>query len=515
MADSSGLSARLPAPRDDEPPGLRQDIIDELADHLACSTQRELLRGADPATARARVLERFGDPAAVARRLWLDAMRGRIMAQRVVIGTCVILTAVSLGLAGLLFQMTIDARRMAALQAAEAEARAAEARVREQEMLKRLGEMSEAIKHPRSPDWNPVRMKLTEETPDGPPVAGASIVLTRLFENPPKTIQKQSDARGLADFGSIQPGDYTFEIARNAKDWSLETNGELNVQPGSDVTKLIVCPKVPPPRVGVRVRWQWPSDLEKEPLVLYLPFNLRSRELASGILWQIRRPNPDDSSVFRTFDLANSLLCGPSSDVFHFKNNSGPLLWTIMGGNVASVIEAAAKLGPGDFADVVEADLEKAKPGLAALDFEIGTYGLSELIVLRPRQARVVSPGRREFDLLVAVRAPHYIRRIHVALEPPSKKDFLRTRSPMITGATDGRGRGASYTDFTDSTPTIELPKEFWRRVDRAYEASPGKSNEWTIPLPGELIQAVRQALKAEQSRPDGPTANTEAGKSK
>ena len=82
-------------------------------------------------------------------------------------------------------------------------------------MLEQLREMSEAIQHPRSPDWNPVRMKLTEETPDGPPVAGATIVLTRLFENPPKTIQKVSDASGLADFGSIHPGDYTFQIYRN------------------------------------------------------------------------------------------------------------------------------------------------------------------------------------------------------------------------------------------------------------------------------------------------------------
>lgn len=60
-----GLSAELPAPRDDEPGGLRDDILDELADHLACAYRRELLRGADTATARQCVLERFGDPAAL------------------------------------------------------------------------------------------------------------------------------------------------------------------------------------------------------------------------------------------------------------------------------------------------------------------------------------------------------------------------------------------------------------------------------------------------------------------
>ena len=45
------LTSGLPPSRDDEPPGLRQDIIDELADHLACSLQRELLRGGDPSAA--------------------------------------------------------------------------------------------------------------------------------------------------------------------------------------------------------------------------------------------------------------------------------------------------------------------------------------------------------------------------------------------------------------------------------------------------------------------------------
>ncbi len=61
------LSALLPSPRRDEPAGLRQDILDELADHLTCSFHRELLRGSDSADARRRALERFGDPAAVAR----------------------------------------------------------------------------------------------------------------------------------------------------------------------------------------------------------------------------------------------------------------------------------------------------------------------------------------------------------------------------------------------------------------------------------------------------------------
>ena len=90
------LSAQLPPPQPDEPAGLRQEILDELNDHLVCAYHREILRGADRSVARRRVLEQFGDPAELACRLWLDAMRGKIMAQRVFIGTCALVAAASL-----------------------------------------------------------------------------------------------------------------------------------------------------------------------------------------------------------------------------------------------------------------------------------------------------------------------------------------------------------------------------------------------------------------------------------
>ncbi len=59
------IPLKLPAARDDEPDGLRQDIDDELADHLACGAKRELLRGTDPTKVWRAVTERFGDPGAV------------------------------------------------------------------------------------------------------------------------------------------------------------------------------------------------------------------------------------------------------------------------------------------------------------------------------------------------------------------------------------------------------------------------------------------------------------------
>lgn len=101
--------ADLPAPRDDEPPHLRSDIADELADHLHCAHRREVLRDGDDDAARQRVLDRFGDPKKLARRLWWQAMWSRIMGQRLLAGLqwMVSLAAVTLAAAVFWQQMTI------------------------------------------------------------------------------------------------------------------------------------------------------------------------------------------------------------------------------------------------------------------------------------------------------------------------------------------------------------------------------------------------------------------------
>jgi hypothetical protein len=80
------LLADLPAPRDDEPPSLRSDIADELLDHLACAYRREILKDGDEVAAERRVLDRFGDPKKLARRLWWQAMWSRIMGRRMLTG---------------------------------------------------------------------------------------------------------------------------------------------------------------------------------------------------------------------------------------------------------------------------------------------------------------------------------------------------------------------------------------------------------------------------------------------
>src|SRR5579863_9875627 len=104
------IADELPAPRDDEPSSLRQDIADELADHLQSSFVGELHRTPDQVQAQQHVLDRFGDPRRVARQLWFDALKDKIMSQRVVIAALVVTAIACLGSTGLTFMLVEQSR---------------------------------------------------------------------------------------------------------------------------------------------------------------------------------------------------------------------------------------------------------------------------------------------------------------------------------------------------------------------------------------------------------------------
>lgn len=65
--------------RSDPLQGLKRDIADEIADHLACAQDRERGAGCEEDVATRKALENFGDPARLARRLWRDAVMDRMV----------------------------------------------------------------------------------------------------------------------------------------------------------------------------------------------------------------------------------------------------------------------------------------------------------------------------------------------------------------------------------------------------------------------------------------------------
>ena len=94
MHPREDILSELPAPNADEPGALRRDILDELADHLECAARREALSHPDPQEAQRRVLARFGDPRKIARQLWFEAMKEKLMLQKL---TLALVTLVAVG----------------------------------------------------------------------------------------------------------------------------------------------------------------------------------------------------------------------------------------------------------------------------------------------------------------------------------------------------------------------------------------------------------------------------------
>jgi hypothetical protein len=580
------LSALLPAPRDDEPASLRQDIVDELGDHLACAYNCELLRGTDSALARQRAFHQFGNPAAIARRLWLDAMKGKIMAQRILILTCLVVMlacGAAMGLAWQWINQDRLQRSRATAEAIEANRRIAEVLAQSQaanhELLKQMREMSAAMLHPVSPEWNPVTFKLTEQSPGGPPAAGFALALTRLEGNPAaigvgdtgalgrgrggmggigggmggigggmggmaggigttaagmaKAIHRTSDASGIVDFGAVQPGDYAFRITKRWTNGVFNTVGQLNVAPGSKTEKSIVCPKTPPERAVVRVHWSWPADLEKEQLVIVAPFAFRYRKLDTGLDW-VLYDTPGSSRSRRRWSTGmwmndagiavRSVLCGPGATVAEMPDRNALFFWTFSRVNLAG--ETVKLTAPGGWADILSDNLRQVQaptesPEAHELTWERGFYGLDRLIVLRASAAQKVGSGQRRFEVILGsfvygagpslqVRGepPNKFVRVGGGLVdrggPPTKAELVAhnsasTRPPgsPIDGGMGGPNNG--WEAWDSAARTVELSTDFWDKVDVGFEVRLGRVNEWTITVPGELIAAVRAAIKVDQ----------------
>ena len=100
MAWRDDARAALPPRHPKEGEGLRADILDEIGDHLECAFAAERRRGADEPEARRRALDRFGNPAALSRRLWMQAMKEEVMKDRILIGGMIVVCLAVLVLAG-------------------------------------------------------------------------------------------------------------------------------------------------------------------------------------------------------------------------------------------------------------------------------------------------------------------------------------------------------------------------------------------------------------------------------
>ncbi len=401
------------------------------------------------------------------------------MAQRILIGTCVLVTAASLSLVGLFWNLSIQAQRMAAAQRAEAVAR-------ENEMLKQLQSMSEAIRNPRSLDWNPLKFKLTEGTPDGPPVAGVDVVLEKVASGNGQGVfgrNLKSDASGIIDFGLVNPGEYTFSLRQSAThigSISRVASVQVSVQPGSETFKHIICPKTPAEQAPVKVKCSWPADLEKERLVLFVSFAFESRRF-SDLDWHL--------------GLAHSLMSSPATPTVEILRGRRPYLWRPSGQRETS-------------ADVWQADLRPSDGSSGSFQWELGFYRIMSMIVLRPRSDPSVSPTWKRYQVIAGCISEgayaglqqrsltsYNEGQFRIYAEPPNSEK-PDAKAQQRDGSNVGRPRSILDGRIPQGAGP-QVSDESWGRVNQALEIRSGQVNEWTVSLPDELITFVRNKLKS------------------
>ncbi len=485
-----GLSADLPAPRDDEPGGLRDDILDELADHLACAYRRELLRGSDAATARQRVLERFGDPAGLARRLWFDAMRGKIMSQRILVVCCIVLTVISLSLGFVLWNHSVAMQSLVLAERAaseEAKRQAEEARHRaeaaQHEMIMQLQAISKSASSSKTPEWIPVSFKLTLDKLDGPPAVGVQARLGRGKQGADKedAIERESDDKGMIDFGVVQPGDWSFVLTRPAKDggrWL--TTAKLSVVPGSAIQKAIVCPTFDEPTAPVSVRIDWPPDLADKGLAVVAGLGHEGFTYQPPLHWNEIHDNEsaDNSGVFHLF-------CGPGAGRVVAVKRGGPVLWQLSENpavpGAAAPGARAVGVEPYKTGQIyVDMALQPATSDHTSVPLLHGRNRLLKLAIVRPRKQLADATAAERCELLALLSffsGPVHVQIIELSQPPESAVSFFGVAGPFML-------RDFQAVSTSSPSPSFDVEKD--------------QPNVWTIHLPDELTQAVREKLKGE-----------------
>lgn len=240
MIPVDDITKCLPPLHDDEPPSLRQNIVDEILDHLRCSLRRELLaRGDDQAAATQRVLKRFGDPSQVARKLWFQAMWSKIMTQRLLVGSTVCSMAVSISMVVMLGWL------MNQMHSQQLDQQKFNASLIEQ--MSKLNQPALVAPRERDPNWNSLLIKLTSGAKDGPAARDIEVQVGRLpgigEEGAGQGSQSITiDESGIGDCGFVKAGTYEAIVTTS---WNERAVARFMVHPGQDHIEQIIIPEMP------------------------------------------------------------------------------------------------------------------------------------------------------------------------------------------------------------------------------------------------------------------------------
>jgi len=254
----------FPPERDDEPSSLRQDILDELTDHFACALNRELLKNPDEQLARERVVNQFGDPIKIARQLWFDAMKERVMSQRILTGVSIVMAACCIAVVGVAWALlnqsqSMNEKMLEQLVAIADRPQPVAAANVDQQILKQLEQLNQkqtVQSGSVSEELNPILFQLVEESKEGKPSVGFKGTLTRDEGGAPTyTVNAVSDKTGLLDFGKLPWGKYYLKLDTPWGE-SLQQFWITTV-PGRKYEASIFCPANAPEDVAVQFQIDW------------------------------------------------------------------------------------------------------------------------------------------------------------------------------------------------------------------------------------------------------------------
>ena len=293
MPEQDDVLVDLPAPNDAEPSSLRRDIADELLDHLQSAARRESLKSSDPQEVEHRVLARFGNPRKIARQLWLEAMKEKLMLQKVTLILVAVVAIASATACGLMWSLARDFQQVAAdAQAASAEL-LSQGRMANEELLKQNQEMMQQLaalaNKPAQPapsmDWNPLKIRVVKNDANKTPAKGFKVDARgpHISETEEIGEVQWTDENGLADFGFVRPGNFHVEVTTP---WGESWGGRLHVPPGKGLERTVIAPADLPKPIPVKPIVQWPKELEGGNLAVLVTVNRSdSTEIDDGTKW--------------------------------------------------------------------------------------------------------------------------------------------------------------------------------------------------------------------------------------
>ncbi len=248
---------------DNDDAGLRQDIADELADHLELSTRAKQFGGLDEADAQQEALDAFGNPKKIAQQLYLAAMKGRLMRQNIQTAALVIM-AVSVIVLGVMSWSALRTGQDGMINAMA---------VNNQAMLDALAAMgrqesNEPISTARDMEWANVTIELVDEAGQPFDAEGYRLSILGDIINPGKEASSDHTLQegNHHTFGPVRIGQHEVYVSTpGSGSW---TRRLVTLWPGKDQHIQVHCPTPQTLRPAPTVQVDWPEDLTQTKLAL-------------------------------------------------------------------------------------------------------------------------------------------------------------------------------------------------------------------------------------------------------